>query len=101
MHNDQQQQPDGVYKYVTLAPIGFLAGIKASLAALFGRLYGLRINDGSTRCSFAICCLTDTLAQSFIDLLKQPGLMKSSEVAIDGLPGRKLVREISPLASSM
>jgi hypothetical protein len=47
MHNDQQQQPDGVYQYVTFATIGFLAGIKAPLATLFGRLYALRVNDGS------------------------------------------------------
>jgi hypothetical protein len=99
MHNEADEVSLRVGDDVTLAAFDFLAGVEAARAAAFRGLHRLAVDDAGVRARFSSRLLARRHDQDVIDARKQAGARPSVEIALHRRVGRKLLRQLPPLAA--
>jgi len=99
MHQNGQQQPQRIDDDVALAPLDPFAAVKAPHSAHVRRLDRLAIDDGQAGTGLTSSLDPYTAPQGIGQAFEEALLGPSSEVIVDGLPGRKALGEHAPLAS--
>src|SRR3712207_4455413 len=100
MHSCLHHQSACIYQKVAFAAVYLLGTVVAASAAFLRGPRRLTVHDRRARHRFATRHRADALAQDAVDPL--PGTIEapSTEVMVDGLPGRELVRKEAPGAAA-
>ena len=96
-----EQQADGIDQDMAFASVDFLAGVVTPLVASLGAFDALAVDDGRAGVAFASFRLARLFPQASVNGDPQTVLLPGSEVMINGAPGRKVVRQIAPLAGGL
>src|SRR6516225_6407895 len=100
MNHDQQQQTERRDQDMSFTPKDLLAGVEPALGASAIRgLDRLAIDDRRRRLPLAPLLLWRQVPQTVMNPLPDSSDAPDAEVAVDGLPGRVLARQIAPLAA--
>src|ERR1700694_5477490 len=99
VHDDDQQQSQGVDHDMTLAASRLLVDIDSALFAACGGLDALAINNRCTRLALAPLLRTHLDHQRRIQPVPHTAARPAPEVTIDRLPGRQPFRQHAPLTT--
>jgi hypothetical protein len=95
VNDDQQQQAERIHQDMSFALKGLLPSVKAAI----GRLDRLQVNNGRAGLAVPPFLLAHIAPQTIVDTLPGSIFAPSAEIAINGLPGRVLTRQVAPLAA--
>jgi len=93
-------QAQGVYEDVTFASLDVLVRIEATNSSALRCFHGLSVHDHHRWTSRATGFPSNLLVHCLLDACPRARVPPSTEVVIDGAPGRELARKESPLAAS-
>src|SRR4051794_711399 len=99
MDHQPQRQAQGVGEQMSLAAVDLLAGVEAALAAGFGGLDALAVDDSGTRRRFAAGLLTGRHEQRHLDAGPDAILPELAKIAIDRALGWELAWQHPPGAA--
>ena len=96
---DHQQATVGIHRHMPLASDRLLGGIIAPPRSRRRRLDRLAVDDACTRARFASGPLAVHHQRNVVDGAEQHHPHEAAEPPIDGLPGRKILRQHAPTAA--
>jgi hypothetical protein len=85
-----------IYEQMALSALDLLAAIVSSLSSHTGGLHRLAIHYARAGLRFSLHAEAQTFSQGGVQPLPGTVDAPSSEVMVDGLPGRKVVRQQAP-----
>ena len=100
VHFRPQHEPLAIYENVALAAIDAFGAIVAAHATDPGRPDRLTVDDASGRLPVAPNTRAEAFAQELVEMLPGSIQTPASKVVVGGLPGRELVRQQPPCATT-
>jgi len=98
--HQRQNQTQGVHRQVALAAFDLFARVVAAFPGLIGRLDRLAVNNSCRGGDRSALALAQPVPQDVVDEGPSPILAPAAEVAINGLPGRKVPGQEPPGATA-